>query len=84
MTRWLAAVGARVLWRSEGRHAECPDALDWGGEILDLEVIERRLEGPPVAGGSVRRVFVVSDASGRTLRVTREEGEVTVEVRIER
>jgi hypothetical protein len=84
MVRWLAAVGARVVWRSEGRHAERPGTLEWGGESLPLAVLERRIEGPQVAGGSLKRVFVVSDTNGRTLRITRAEGEVMVEVRLDR
>lgn len=83
MVRWLAAVGACVEWRSEGRHAECPHTLTWGGESLTLDVLERRIEGPQVAGGTLKRVFVVSDAKGRTLRITRDEGEVAVEVRLD-
>ncbi|MEW6337988.1 MAG: hypothetical protein ACOY3Y_05095 [Acidobacteriota bacterium] len=84
MAPWLAAVGAQVAWRSEGRHAERPDSLRWGGEVLPVVVLERWVEGPLEAGGAVKRVFVVGDPTGRTLRITRGEGEVTVEVRHER
>jgi hypothetical protein len=58
------AVDASIEWRSERRHAETPVALTLAGERHDLEVVERWVEGPPVAGGPVVRCFVVRAGTG--------------------
>jgi hypothetical protein len=73
------AVDASIEWRSERRHAETPVALTLAGERHDLEVVERWVEGPPVAGGPVVRCFVVR-AAGGTAYVVRQDAAGTVTV----
>lgn len=58
------AVDASVEWRCERRHAETPVALTIAGARRDVQVVERWVEGPPVAGGPVVRCFVVRAATG--------------------
>jgi hypothetical protein len=57
-------VDVRVEWRSEHRHAETPIAVTVGGGRYDVEVTERWIEGPSVAGGLVVRCFVVRADTG--------------------
>jgi len=78
------AVVAQVEWRAEGRGAERPRALLWGGERLELVVEEAWVEGPQMAGEPVARVFVVLDERGRELRIRAEStGRVTIEQAME-
>jgi hypothetical protein len=64
----LAAVA--VEWYAGGRGEERPIAIRVGGERRGLVVESSRVEGPAVAGGPARRVFVVRDGEGRSYRVT--------------
>ena len=74
-----APVDARVEWRSERRHAETPVAVTTGGNRHEVEVIERWVEGPSVAGGLVVRCFVVRAAAGASWLVrSASDGAVTV------
>jgi hypothetical protein len=70
---------ARVEWRSERRHAETPVAVTIGGDRSEVEVVERWVEGPAVAGGPVVRCFVVRNAAGASWLVRQDSnGAVTV------
>jgi hypothetical protein len=78
------SVVAQVEWRAEGRGAERPRALLWGGERLELVVEEAWVEGSTVAGEPVVRVFVVLDERGRELRIRAgSDGRVTIEQAME-
>ena len=65
---------AVVEWRSERRHAETPVAVTIAAERSEVEVVERWVEGPRVAGEPVVRCFVVRDAAGRMLLVRQHSG----------
>ena len=67
-------VDARVEWRSERRHAETPVAVTIGDDRHEVEVIDRWVEGPAVAGTPVVRCFVVRDAAGASFLLRQETG----------
>ena len=69
-----APVDARVEWRSEHRHAETPVAVTADGDRHEVEVIERWVEGPAVAGGLVVHCFVVRAAAGASWLVRSDSG----------
>ena len=72
-------VDARVEWRSEWRHAETPIAVTTNGDRSEVEVVERWVEGPAVAGEPVVRCFVVCAAAGASWLVRHDSaGAVTV------
>ncbi len=80
---WLAVV-AQVEWRAEARGVERPQALRWGGELLDLVVHDEWVEGPAAAGDPVVRVFIALDERGRELRIrAASDGRTTVEQAME-
>jgi hypothetical protein len=55
---------AQVEWRSERRWAELPRALLVGGERLEIDIVDRWVEGPATAGRELVRCFVVADGAG--------------------
>jgi hypothetical protein len=72
-------VDASVEWRSERRHAETPIAVTLDGARAEVEVIDRWVEGPLVAGGLVVRCFVVRLATGACYLLRQDSaGAVTV------
>ena len=76
-------VDARVEWRSERRHAETPIALTIDHDRREVEVIERWVEGPAVAGEPVVRCFVVRDASGASWLVRHDSGGAITVARVQ-
>jgi hypothetical protein len=78
------AVVAQVEWRAERRGAERPQALRWGGELLELVIQDEWVEGPSTAGEPVVRVFIALDEHGRELRIRAiSDGRVTVDQAME-
>jgi hypothetical protein len=63
-------VAAVVEWHAGHRGRERPEAVVLGNRRLTLTVEESRLVGPAVAGLPTHRVFLVSAADGRRLRIT--------------
>jgi hypothetical protein len=68
--RGATRTSARVEWRSEGRWAERPAALWLDGVRVEVEVLDRWVEGATVAGGETRHCFVVGDGTGRSFRIS--------------
>ena len=77
------AVDARVEWRSERRHAETPTAVTIAGDRSEVEVVERWVEGPAVAGEPVVRCFVIRNAAGDSLLVRQDSGGGVTVVRLQ-
>lgn len=82
MTRtvWLPLI-ARVLWRSEGKYASRPVALEVGGDRVGVKVERRWTEGPQEAGERLWSVYLLRDDTGRRMRVRVDrEGRERVEI----
>jgi hypothetical protein len=78
--QWLPLI-ARVVWRSEGKHASRPVMLEVGGRRIEVTLERRWTEGPQEAGDPLWRVFLLRDENGRHLRVRIDEmGRERVEI----
>lgn len=79
-TLWLPLV-ARVEWRSERKAGQLPLAVIVGGECRPVDEEQHWVEGPPVAGGPIETVWIVTDDEGRRYRLRhREASEPRVEI----
>jgi hypothetical protein len=78
-TRWIP-LAAEVEWHAGHRSFERPTALRVGAVTFALTVESVASAGPPVAGRPALRIFIVTDASGRRLRIRVDaEGHTRVE-----
>jgi len=78
-TRWIP-LAAEVMWHAGHRSFEHPTALRVGAMTFALTVESVASAGPPVAGRPAVRIFIVTDDTGRRLRIRVDgEGRTSVE-----